>query len=76
MRGEWIEIDMSASDDPYRITSLPVRGEWIEIYNMNYNEADFMSLPVRGEWIEIGSLRSLSECCFWSLPVRGEWIEI
>ena len=33
--------------------SLPVRGAWIEIYNLLKEKAGFSSLPVRGAWIEI-----------------------
>ena len=57
------------------MTSLPVRGAWIEICTSSPCKVGFSSLPVRGAWIEI----------FWhqyhnnhkaSLPVRGAWIEI
>ena len=38
-----------------RVTSLPVRGEWIEIGFFGDLKVQLgKSLPVRGEWIEIG----------------------
>ena len=55
--------------------SLPMRGEWIEIFTGSLLAPRFPSLPMRGEWIEIFSAAS-----FWarrrSLPMRGEWIEM
>ena len=37
-----------------RLLSLPMRGEWIEIYRKVYKYEYILSLPMRGEWIEIG----------------------
>ena len=34
-------------------TSLPVRGAWIEIWQVGTPEQQRRSLPVRGAWIEI-----------------------
>ena len=56
--------------------SLPVRGAWIEMYEVEANcKGDNTSLPVRGAWIEM--ILPVS-CRFFpvSLPVRGAWIEI
>ena len=37
-----------------RLLSLPMRGEWIEIYtNQPTERRANMSLPMRGEWIEM-----------------------
>ena len=35
MRGEWIEMGEGFDLPPLRMQSLPMRGEWIEICNMN-----------------------------------------
>ena len=35
------------------LASLPMRGEWIEIVNMQIAVIFVKSLPMRGEWIEI-----------------------
>ena len=35
------------------VTSLPVRGAWIEIYYIAPMATSCTSLPVRGAWIEI-----------------------
>ena len=35
------------------MTSLPVRGAWIEIFLHKYHNNHKASLPVRGAWIEI-----------------------
>ena len=35
------------------MTSLPVRGAWIEIAVLVLIVRDVLSLPVRGAWIEI-----------------------
>ena len=37
----------------HRLTSLPVRGAWIEIVEAAALEPFFLSLPVRGAWIEM-----------------------
>ena len=37
-----------------RLLSLPMRGEWIEIFGSGLGVfAGALSLPMRGEWIEI-----------------------
>ena len=36
-----------------RLLSLPMRGEWIEIYAHPLTGEPIASLPMRGEWIEI-----------------------
>ena len=57
------------------MSSLPVRGAWIEIFQPFAFSACFRSLPVRGAWIEIFQpSRKWREKM--SLPVRGAWIEI
>ena len=33
--------------------SLPMRGEWIEMYADQHEDQQDQSLPMRGEWIEI-----------------------
>jgi len=53
VRGEWIEIGSGSFTMRCGTTSLPVRGEWIEIINIFILHYTIMSLPVRGEWIEI-----------------------
>ena len=58
-----------------KIWSLPMRGEWIEIFSVNACGINFMSLPMRGEWIEIYTI-PLTSTGYVSLPMRGEWIEI
>ena len=55
--------------------SLPARGAWIEIYNLQYARGAERSLPARGAWIEI-ELRVISILVIPSLPARGAWIEI
>ena len=46
-----------------RVTSLPVRGEWIEIGFFGDLKVQLgKSLPVRGEWIEIPLTRL---CKLW-----------
>ena len=58
-----------------RQTSLPMRGEWIEISTVSPISRTPLSLPMRGEWIEINKDNvMLSD--YVSLPMRGEWIEI
>ena len=58
------------------VSSLPVRGAWIEILSVMLLSEYLPSLPVRGAWIEIfRRLRGLL-LCLLSLPVRGAWIEI
>ena len=37
-----------------RLLSLPMRGEWIEIWRGGSSSGGLMSLPMRGEWIEMG----------------------
>ena len=55
--------------------SLPVWGEWIEIFSDPRKGVAQASLPVWGEWIEISiALKSRPHSA--SLPVWGEWIEI
>ena len=56
--------------------SLPVRGAWIEIDNVDVGEWVFTSLPVRGAWIEIWQAIRKRLQANPSLPVRGAWIEI
>ena len=58
------------------ITSLPVRGAWIEMLSQIYSLPSQSSLPVRGAWIEIVPRPSVTPCSPWSLPVRGAWIEM
>ena len=36
-----------------RLLSLPMRGEWIEIFTILLSKGFIRSLPMRGEWIEI-----------------------
>ena len=55
--------------------SLPMRGEWIEIYTIPLTSTGYVSLPMRGEWIEITSAIA-SNFAVESLPMRGEWIEM
>ena len=55
--------------------SLPMRGEWIEMYNTRVLFPLVRSLPMRGEWIEIVKSCNKYET-LKSLPMRGEWIEI
>ena len=57
------------------MTSLPVRGAWIEICTSSPCKVGFSSLPVRGAWIEI-FLHKYHNNHKASLPVRGAWIEI
>ena len=53
MRGAWIEMAIWETQSR-EITSLPVRGAWIEIsHSFNALNTLFSSLPVRGAWIEI-----------------------
>ena len=56
--------------------SLPMRGEWIEIFNQYFLLKNRWSLPMRGEWIEIFSVNACGINLTPSLPMRGEWIEI
>ena len=58
------------------ITSLPVRGAWIEITRPPAAMCSRRSLPVRGAWIEILFAIALCLLHSLSLPVRGAWIEI
>ena len=58
------------------ISSLPVRGAWIEILSTGYYVLGIMSLPVRGAWIEIANIVDADNEDLGSLPVRGAWIEI
>ena len=55
--------------------SLPVWGEWIEIFQSRAPLSQAVSLPVWGEWIEIGLVNTLINNRK-SLPVWGEWIEM
>ena len=56
--------------------SLPVRGAWIEMYEVEANcKGDNTSLPVRGAWIEI-AWQYCKRTPAGSLPVRGAWIEM
>ena len=55
--------------------ALPVRGAWIEIWQILTGKGLFKSLPVRGAWIEIPSFGFMADINR-SLPVRGAWIEI
>ena len=59
----------------YTVTSLPVRGAWIEIFEVFCKKIAHLSLPVRGAWIEMLTPPSPPRKR-WSLPVRGAWIEI
>ena len=54
-------------------TSLPMRGEWIEMAALTGVNRVAPSLPMRGEWIEISTRRAHPNG-FASLPKRGEWI--
>ena len=54
------------------MTSLPVRGAWIEICTSSPCKVGFSSLPVRGAWIEIRRIIWSR----WEKSVRGAWIEI
>ena len=56
--------------------SLPVRGAWIEIAQIQAkHQGNSVSLPVRGAWIEIPCYNYKNSGAT-SLPVRGAWIEI
>ena len=55
--------------------SLPMRGAWIEIIELEGGEPLLQSLPMRGAWIEIASASSATNSAK-SLPMRGAWIEI
>ena len=57
------------------LTSLPVRGAWIEIIFEGVEFPANLSLPVRGAWIEIETQLNTAFRSA-SLPVRGAWIEI
>ena len=58
-----------------RLTSLPVRGAWVEIaYNERCKSAS-TSLPVRGAWVEMENAVEDNGRVL-SLPVRGAWVEI
>ena len=58
-------------------TSLPMRGEWIEISGgFVFSPEASWSLPMRGEWIEICCITDGKAMRLQSLPMRGEWIEI
>ena len=59
----------------FPLQSLPMRGEWIEIYRGGERVLTALSLPMRGEWIEIIVFEPRFEP-LRSLPMRGEWIEI
>ena len=56
--------------------SLPVRGAWIEIFDVRLQQKPVRSLPVRGAWIEISTKMISARCGGGSLPVRGAWIEM
>ena len=55
--------------------SLPMQGEWIEIFALDPSQAGRGSLPMQGEWIEIFFIKRISPHVV-SLPMQGEWIEI
>ena len=69
---KWLEI----KDKNDLLPSLPMRGEWIEIFRLLEGGKGAWSLPMRGEWIEIPSFLSLERVLAMSLPMRGEWIEM
>ena len=53
----------------HRLTSLPVRGAWVEIKVSGVTVLDDVSLPVRGAWVEMtrrlqksGCMRCRSPC--------------
>ena len=59
------------------MSSLPVRGAWIEIIVPLFaTRHRSTSLPVRGAWIEIVHIAATAHDGWQSLPVRGAWIEI
>ena len=76
MRGAWIEILEMPQFFRIAMSSLPVRGEWIEICRRRIPGRLIWSLPVRGAWIEITHRHGARQTLTPSLPVRGEWIEI
>ena len=59
-----------------RLLSLPMRGEWIEIFMVISFAVALLSLPMRGELIEIELFQHYVRSALRSLPMRGEWIEI
>ena len=65
----------STANSRASITSLPVRGAWIEIATSSAVLPCIASLPVRGAWIEIFLSRYPVQP-HRSLPVRGAWIEM
>ena len=75
MRGAWIEMLDIGEVGGENVTSLPVRGAWIEILQRRVLQNKRESLPVRGAWIEIEG-ENLQVLQKESLPVRGAWIEI
>ena len=52
------------------MTSLPVRGAWIEIFLHKYHNNHKASLPVRGAWIEIHVMILLRLCAIVA-PCEG-----
>ena len=57
------------------LSSLPVRGAWVEIRENIANLLTSTSLPVRGAWVEI-PMTFIKNWMAASLPVRGAWVEI
>ena len=53
MRGAWIEIKSDKRELIDALSSLPVRGAWIEMQGVSRHNRQLVSLPVRGAWIEI-----------------------
>ena len=58
------------------LSSLPVRGAWVEISKTPCPKPRMVSLPVRGAWVEIGDGELLITHGRASLPVRGAWVEM
>ena len=56
--------------------SLPPRGAWIEIRQVELELLAAGSLPPRGAWIEMSPRGGFCTNQAGSLPPRGAWIEI
>ena len=75
MRGEWVEIGLMVRRS-LQSTSLPVRGEWVEITHHQKPPQKIRCLSPCGESglkYQIGNGEPRADL---SLPVRGEWVEI
>ena len=75
MRGAWIEIAFSPGF-ARRLTSLPVRGAWIEmLQEYLYTILLFSRSPCGERGLKFYPRKRVGQASK-SLPVRGAWIEI